>query len=227
MNVFRSLGTPLLLAGAAAVLAATGDGSLAPPPVTSLDALAAWLDERDTATAALALVRLGALVSCTWLAAAGAVAAVARLRGWVRVAAAAERRLPASLRPVAAGLAGTSLVLTATTLDGAVSEAPAGDRLVLLPQEEPGGTATMTSLDDESPAAEEVVEAWTVEPGDSFWSIAESVLADAWGRAPTDAEIVPYWLELIDANRANLVSANPDLILPGQVFTVPPPPAAA
>jgi len=63
-------------------------------------------------------------------------------------------------------------------------------------------------------------------PGECFWSIAEDVLAAAWGRAPSDAEIVPYWRVLIEANRATLAdTANEDLIFPGQVFTVPPPPS--
>jgi nucleoid-associated protein YgaU len=67
---------------------------------------------------------------------------------------------------------------------------------------------------------------WTVRPGECFWSIADDVLARAWGRRPTDAEIVPYWHVLIEQNRALLADrANADLIFPSQVFTVPPPPA--
>lgn len=66
----------------------------------------------------------------------------------------------------------------------------------------------------------------TVVAGECFWSIAEDVLARSWGRPPTDAEIVPYWRTLIEANRAVLADrANEDLIFPGQAFTVPPPPA--
>lgn len=70
-------------------------------------------------------------------------------------------------------------------------------------------------------------ETWTVAPGDNFWFEAEQVLARAWGRSPSDAEIVPYWRTLIEANRAALADpANPDLIFPGQRFNVPPPPPA-
>ena len=32
---------------------------------------------------------------------------------------------------------------------------------------------------------------WTVAPGESFWSIAEELLADHLGRPPTDAEMRP------------------------------------
>jgi hypothetical protein len=67
-------------------------------------------------------------------------------------------------------------------------------------------------------------EPWTVGPGENFWVKAASVLARSLGRRPTDAEIVPYWQALIEANRAALADpANPDLIFPGQHFTVPPP----
>jgi hypothetical protein len=63
---------------------------------------------------------------------------------------------------------------------------------------------------------------YTVRPGDHFWSIAERALLDAWGRAPSDAEITPVWKRLIAANRDKLVDpGNPDLLLPGQDLTIP------
>jgi DNA-binding SARP family transcriptional activator/nucleoid-associated protein YgaU len=65
----------------------------------------------------------------------------------------------------------------------------------------------------------------TVEGGDNFWSLAEEQLTTAWGRPPTDAEIVPHWQALVEQNRAALAPpGDPDLIYPGQVFTVPTPP---
>jgi len=69
---------------------------------------------------------------------------------------------------------------------------------------------------------------WTVRSGDNFWVIARHVLADAWGRPPSDREIDPYWRALVEANRSRLADAdNPDLLLPGQALAVPPPPARA
>ena len=63
---------------------------------------------------------------------------------------------------------------------------------------------------------------WTVRPGQCFWSIADRVLGRTWGRPPTDAEIVPYWHRLIEANRAQLSDPqNPDLVFAGQVFSLP------
>lgn len=68
---------------------------------------------------------------------------------------------------------------------------------------------------------------WVVAPGDHLWSVAETTLARAWGWPPTDAEIDPYWREVVEANRARLLDpANPDLVRPGQALTVPAPPPA-
>ena len=62
--------------------------------------------------------------------------------------------------------------------------------------------------------------------GDNFWDLAEAELAEQWGRAPTDAEVVPYWQQLIEANRDRLLPPeDPDLIYPAQMFTVPATPA--
>ncbi|MGH9187978.1 MAG: hypothetical protein ACRD0U_19555 [Acidimicrobiales bacterium] len=64
-----------------------------------------------------------------------------------------------------------------------------------------------------------------VQPGDNFWRIAETEVATRLGRSPSAAEIVRYWSVLLDANADRLVEpGNPDLILPGQAFTLPPGP---
>jgi hypothetical protein len=64
---------------------------------------------------------------------------------------------------------------------------------------------------------------WVVGPGDCLWSIAEATLAAARGRPPTTQEVAPYWLRLIEANRARLPDPdNPSLIFPGEVLDLPP-----
>lgn len=75
------------------------------------------------------------------------------------------------------------------------------------------------------PAAPEIdPSAWVVEPGDSFWSIAEEVMTAPDGSTPDERTVSRYWQRLIDANRANLVDPdNADLLLPGQRLVVPPP----
>lgn len=63
---------------------------------------------------------------------------------------------------------------------------------------------------------------YTVRQGDSLWSIAARYLESVSGAAPTDAEVAPYWRTVIDHNRDRLVVPDdPDLILPGQVLSLP------
>jgi hypothetical protein len=67
---------------------------------------------------------------------------------------------------------------------------------------------------------------WTIAPGEHLWAVATETLIDSWHRAPTDAEVVPYWHELIETNRSRLIDAgNPDYVLPGQTFVLPDVPA--
>jgi nucleoid-associated protein YgaU len=62
---------------------------------------------------------------------------------------------------------------------------------------------------------------WTVEAGDSFWSIAADTVAAA-GREPTDRQVTAYWRRLVEANRSRLIDAgNPDLLVPGQHLVLP------
>ncbi|HKH05181.1 MAG TPA: LysM peptidoglycan-binding domain-containing protein, partial [Acidimicrobiales bacterium] len=66
----------------------------------------------------------------------------------------------------------------------------------------------------------------TVEPGDHLWGMAEDQLVDAWDRAPSDAEVVPYWEQTIDANRERLMPPrDADDIYPGEQFLLPAAPA--
>jgi hypothetical protein len=221
---------PAALVVVITVLLLAGRGALAAPPVGSFDELADWLDGTDTVTAVLAIVRVVVLALAVWLLVAFALG---RALGRARLAAAADRALPRPLRALLTGLAGAGaasvVVLGAGPAQHDRGDAvPVGERLVLLPDQD-DGTATMSVLpaEDAAPAAPAAPPApaapatWTVAAGESFWSIAEEVLADAWGRPPTDAEIDPYWRRLIAANRDRITSGNPDLIFPGQVFDLP------
>jgi len=89
---------------------------------------------------------------------------------------------------------------------------------------QPGEAPAATPPADAPSAAASPPTAWTVAPGESFWTIAESLLATALGRPPTDAETARYWTRLIEANRDRLHDpANADLLFTGQVLTVFPP----
>ena len=72
----------------------------------------------------------------------------------------------------------------------------------------------------------EMLGRWEVDNGDHFWAIAEETLTAAYGRPVTDEEITPYWQEIIETNRERLVTADPDLVHPGQTFDVVLPPLA-
>ena len=61
-----------------------------------------------------------------------------------------------------------------------------------------------------------------VEKGDHFWGIADEALTEAWGRAPTDAELAPYWADVVAANEERLLPpGDPNLIYPDQTFVLP------
>ncbi|MDF1596582.1 MAG: LysM peptidoglycan-binding domain-containing protein [Acidimicrobiia bacterium] len=78
----------------------------------------------------------------------------------------------------------------------------------------------------EQPATEQAATEVAVEPGDAFWNIAQTTLADAWGRLPSNQEIADYWRQLVDMNLDRLAPPHePDLIYPGQVFELPPVPS--
>jgi nucleoid-associated protein YgaU len=61
-----------------------------------------------------------------------------------------------------------------------------------------------------------------VQPGDSFWRLAERHEAERLGRRPTENETGACWQQLVALNRARLaVPDDPDLLFPGQVVVVP------
>jgi len=60
--------------------------------------------------------------------------------------------------------------------------------------------------------------------GENLWTIARDHLAKARSGAdePTTREVAAYWLRVIEANRARLLSGDPDLIYPGERTVLPP-----
>lgn len=61
-----------------------------------------------------------------------------------------------------------------------------------------------------------------VERGDNLWDLAEDHLEEVIDRQAGDAEIGPYWLDVIEENRPRLADpANPSLIHPGQHLRLP------
>lgn len=221
---------------AALRFAATGEA--ATPPLTSLDDLETWIDVRGPVPTAIGFVRLAAELAGWYLLALSTLHALARaLRFRAGRALADALTVPGARRLLQAAL-GMTLVATAPASDHGAPDtgivvAAGHDTATRAPEQvsvgtavmrpmeaaEPAGTATMTPL---TPPA-----SWPVQPGESMWTIASEVLSDAWGRPVTDGEIDPFWRTLVDANRDRLLDRDdPDLIVPGQVFEIPPVPPA-
>lgn len=229
-----------LLVGVIVGFTALGRGLLAGPPLNPAG-WAAWAAGRAPELALFALLRLAVLGMAWYLLAVTAVGVLARLTRLRSLVSAADVvTLPAVRRllhaTLGATLAAGSLVGSGAAALAAPAAAPAVEVMTPLPSQpslvpviqpatpSPPGAPWVGQQAEPSPppAARE----WRVEPGQSFWSMAEQVLTQAWDRAPTDDEIEPYWRSLVEHNRDALADAdNPDLIYPDQVFTVPPPPA--
>jgi nucleoid-associated protein YgaU len=235
-----AVGVPLGFAVAVGVLLASGRGPLAPPPVADLDpgAIGAWVADRGTVVAAVALVRLAALAAASWMLAASTVRAAGELAGSARLVLAAERAMPPAARRVLTGIAGAGVV--GTVLAGAAGPSTAGHaapapsvaRMVRSgaePQPVDGSagseaTATMRlepRPETAGPPPAAVVDEWVVAPGDSFWSIAAEVVAERAGGAAGEREVAAYWRRLVAANADRVTTGDPDLIHPGQRFVLP------
>lgn len=241
IRALRAAAWVLGLLATAVVLRLAATGDLATPPVGSLDSLTAWADAREPVAAAVALVRLAAEVGTWYVLAVTALhvaAVILRSTGGHRLADALA--VPAVRRLVHAGL-GVGIAAASSvggqeeaTATGAVTMTPVAEAPLVTQSrvEDPGGTAAMRPhpdvVDEGVARMAPVPSTWTVTAGESLWTIAEELLADAWHRPATDREVDPFWRALVERNRGRLVDPDdPDLIHPGQVLEVPPPPMPA
>ena len=216
-------------------LHALGGGPLAAPPVRGV---VTWLGGRDPTLVLFAFVRLALLGVGWYLLASTVLAVVLRLVRADVAAGAVEACSPASVGRLVRAAAGLSLAASVVVVSSAA--ASEGDELVTMRRlpdagspaadgtdvtDDPEAAITMTRLDDVSPPPAATTphrSTWTVVAGDSFWSIAERTLAEAWFRPPSDAEIDPYWRQLVEQNRLKLQDPqNPDLIHPAMVLDLP------
>jgi hypothetical protein len=192
-------------------------GLVAPEGFPSTGAPEAW------STFGLQVIATGL---CAYLAVVLLVLLLARLR-----------LLPAALhrgvdRWTATGLAGTvrralgvtvlaSGVIPLTPLAASAAEAPPP---VMAPFDQPPPTAPVTPPPRPTPrpTPPPAPTTVTVQPGDSFWTIAEGLVSLRLHREPTDPEVIGPWLDLIARNRDVLPDPDDaDLLLPGTVLDLP------
>ena len=222
-------------------------------PLTPVDDLAAWLERTPPEIMAVAFLRLAALAAGWYLAVCTLALALSRPFPRTRVAAAAARATPVVVRRIVSGggslglAAGTLLgaLPTATMATSALAPTPAV-ALPAAPMQDPGpATATMTRSPRDTPLAVMTrvpaehspparapgpdaapappPSSWTVEAGESFWSIASEAVAPA-GDEPNDRQVIGYWRRLVQANHGRLLDpGNPDLLVPGQELLLPDP----
>lgn len=235
-----------VLAGAVAL---GSTPALAAPPLTDPGALGDWAGAREPVEAGFAVLRVVLIALSCYLLLVTVLAVVLRLGRAGRLVTAVDVLTLPWVRRIVQGSLGVGMVgatlaavgsatvepsampsRSLTTADArlAASAPPVGqpgsDLFVRLPDTEQA-PPTMHRLDHpaEVAGAAEV----TLEAGDHLWSVAERALADAWGRGPTDAELAPYWAQVVEANRDRLADpANPDLVFPGQAIALPAPPPA-
>ena len=253
----RSLPLVAWVGALAAVLAgAIALGStpaLAAPPLTRPGELGDWAAARQPVEAAFAVLRVVVVALACYLLFVTVLAVVLRLGRAGRLVTAFDVLTLPWVRLIVQGALGVGLVGATLAAVGSAAADPSAnpsrtftaadarlaasapehpragdDLLVRLPDVE-SGPPTMQQVDEPAtvalaaPLAGEV----TLEAGDHLWSVADRALTDAWGRAPSDDELAPFWEQVVEANRDRLPDpANPDLVFPGEVVTVPPPPPA-
>lgn len=234
---------PLGLLGVVAVLVVSGRAL--PPP--SPGALGPWLEQVGPVVAAVSLLRLVALGCAVLLAVASAARVLADAAGAVRVVATLDRALPVPVRRALGAVAGVgaagSVLLGPGIGPGPSAASVAGEPVATAtlvqvptaalrvadpaptdgPGPAPATEASMQVVPEAAAASADVpaeVDEWVVAPGESFWSIAEEVVVERLGRPATEGEVAGYWARLVEANRDRLVTADPDLVYPGQRFTL-------
>lgn len=221
-----ALVTGFLLA-ALAVVVRTGSRPLAPSPLLSLGSWTRWLGRPDSLTVAVDAVRLLVAVGTCHLLAVQLLALAgqrARRPCLVRLARAFT---PPPLRTSIGTLAGIGLgAVGSLTAAARSSAAPPPSTAVVRVVDRDPSTASVIVLDappappddraSPPPATTEHRE-HVVRPGEHLWSIAEAELASA-GEADV-ASVGRYWRRLVLANPQ---LDDPDLILPGDVISLPP-----
>lgn len=233
--VVRLLGWLTVLVGAVVLLTALGTGALGVPSILNAAAWGPWFAARDAATIVFALLRVVTLAIAWYLLGVTLVGVSARALRSARLVAVADLVTVPAVRRLLQSALGVGLAAAALTAGSspriaamppavaAASVQAAADAVEMTPVETDDAVLIPVPVaEDPPPPAPAGAVEWIVEPGESFWSIAQTVLTQDLGRAPSDDAIARYWERLVDRNRSRLSDpGNPDLIYPGQRFVLP------
>ena len=238
--VVRLGGLAVVLAGALAIVVLGGRRVAAPPPTVSSGRWSAWLARVGPAGVVMGLVRAVVVAVLVYLLALVLIEIAGRLagaRGLLRAASHASLPCTAVLVQRVAGVglaasiaAGIALHPTPADAAGTPSSTPVMQRL-----DPPAATAeppVMRRLDDPPPTPPVELPpapigptspaSWTIRPGDHLWGVATHTLIVAWGRPPSDREILAYVHAVVQANeQVFVVPGDADLVYPGQQFVLP------
>ncbi len=121
---------------------------------------------------------------------------------------------PSSTAPPTSTSTTSTSTAPPSTISAPEANTPKTDLPPPAPDPEPPGTPPPTRTET----------LHVVEPGESFWLIAERLVAERRGsttEALGPADVRETWVELVEANRATIRSGNPNLIYPGEVLTLP------
>ncbi len=218
-------------------------------PAPSIEEPSVWLERLGPETAVVAVLRLLALAGGSYLL---VVTALAMLVHALHLPAAvvrlADAGVPAVVRRLTRAALGVTLAVGMTAAPASARNHPTAGPATSVPAAERDDAVVMRRLPDADvarpPGADDPPTAAAPGPsgrtampvgmddggthlvraGDHFWSIAEAVLVDRWNRPVSDSEIDPYWRLLVAGNRS--LTPDPDLLLPGQLVSLPPPPPA-
>ena len=128
------------------------------------------------------------------------------------------RRVHPLSRPIATVVAAILLVGVVRSSPSAAVVPPPIERVIIDRQPVPTAV-TVRSPVSRMAALGSAGSEYTVVTGDTLWGIARSILSQS-GTRPDGGEVSVAWKAIYESN-TDVVGADPNLILPGQVLTIP------